>query len=496
MKKRIISIEQNRDATSLKENDFFVVDNLLDDNRTLKLSKEELFLAIKQYIKENTALLLKSGQNQTLELEGLIQKLNFTNAIIDYSPEEQAANIHVIGTPGPPGTISSAESITLAHIPFISEPDENSTTLYAKSDGKIYYWPDNSATEFQVLSEFVFPYGGLIENVSAKNYTLFIPDQPYRLRSLRIRSNQGSCRATFKINGIIVPELDNILVTTSTFYHALSDPIEALIDSNQPFSIDISNPSAIRDLEFTLMFETNNATHTPWSDGFIGGGSSGGGGGGGGTIKTVVIQDVTDFKSLNAGDAYFQYLNPLQPMVTINLPADLGENSFYEGEIVNTGDGTNALRIFDADSNLLITLSKSSSTRARAIYYHWDGTGWRIYENSFYREEPMESNPNLRFGSVFLEQPDLKSYTLFITPSKMKILSLKGIRTNQGTLTFSIRKNGENIPQLSGIMVNDNYKDVVVANDILIEENDIISLFINSSMETEDFELTFIAEIL
>ncbi|MBD2653682.1 hypothetical protein H6G45_09300 [Synechocystis sp. FACHB-383] len=97
--------------------------------------------------------------------------------------------------------------------------------------------------------------------------------------------------------------------------------------------------------------------------------------------KSKNIESISTTKSLILTSEYFQFLTPTAASVAVQLPAVTGSD-YFEGEIINAGDGTNALEVQESDATPIITLS--TADLIRSIYYYWDGSIWRIFERNVY----------------------------------------------------------------------------------------------------------------
>jgi hypothetical protein len=99
------------------------------------------------------------------------------------------------------------------------------------------------------------------------------------------------------------------------------------------------------------------------------------------TFKAKNIESISATKILNLGSEYFQFLTPTSASVAVRLPP-VTLNDYFEGEIINAGNGDNALVVQESDSTPVITLSTAEIVRS--IYYYWDGSIWRIFERNVY----------------------------------------------------------------------------------------------------------------
>lgn len=97
--------------------------------------------------------------------------------------------------------------------------------------------------------------------------------------------------------------------------------------------------------------------------------------------KIKNIESISTTKTLNLSSEYFQFLTPTASSVIVRLPAVTGSD-YFEGEIINAGNGVNALAVQESDATPIITLS--SAETIRSIYYYWDGSIWRIFERNVY----------------------------------------------------------------------------------------------------------------
>jgi hypothetical protein len=97
--------------------------------------------------------------------------------------------------------------------------------------------------------------------------------------------------------------------------------------------------------------------------------------------KSKNVESISTTKSLSLTSEYFQFLTPTSSSVVVELPAVTGSD-YFEGEIINAGDGSNALEVQESDGTPIITLSIADLIRS--IYYYWDGSIWRIFERNVY----------------------------------------------------------------------------------------------------------------
>ena len=99
-------------------------------------------------------------------------------------------------------------------------------------------------------------------------------------------------------------------------------------------------------------------------------------------IKSDNVESISATKTLTLSDAYFQFLTPTVASVIVKLPVVTGSD-YFECEIINAGDGTNALAVQENNGTAIITLSDAGDA-VRAIYCYWDGSIWRIFGRSSY----------------------------------------------------------------------------------------------------------------
>jgi hypothetical protein len=102
-----------------------------------------------------------------------------------------------------------------------------------------------------------------------------------------------------------------------------------------------------------------------------------------GNEKSSNTQSISATLTLTLSSAYFQFLNPTVTPVIVKFPA-LTTGDYFEGEIINTSNGSKAIQVQENDGTDVIFLS--SADLVRSIYYFWDSSAsiLRVFERSFY----------------------------------------------------------------------------------------------------------------
>lgn len=98
--------------------------------------------------------------------------------------------------------------------------------------------------------------------------------------------------------------------------------------------------------------------------------------------KNQRIASVSTEQVLTLSSAYFQFLTPTASSVVVKLPS-VTANDYFEGEIANVGDGSNALAIQEFSGTAIVTL-ENSGDKARSVYAYWDGATWHVWIRGYY----------------------------------------------------------------------------------------------------------------
>lgn len=97
------------------------------------------------------------------------------------------------------------------------------------------------------------PFGGFIEKIEDKTYPLFKPDRSYLIKSLRVKSDSGTCTWAVQIDGVDVTGLGSINVS-STEQLVLATAANTISANNRVTIVSTANNAALN-IEFTLMLE-------------------------------------------------------------------------------------------------------------------------------------------------------------------------------------------------------------------------------------------------
>lgn len=97
------------------------------------------------------------------------------------------------------------------------------------------------------------PFGGFIEAIADKTYPLFKPDRSYLLKSLRVKSDSGTCTWAIQIGGVDVTGLG--AVSVSSVEQLVSATGANTINAGSRVTIVSTNNSSAVDVEFTIMLE-------------------------------------------------------------------------------------------------------------------------------------------------------------------------------------------------------------------------------------------------
>lgn len=98
------------------------------------------------------------------------------------------------------------------------------------------------------------PFGGFIESIADKTYPLFKPDRSYLLKSLRVKSDSGTCTWAIQIGGVDVTGLG--AVSVSSVEQLVSATGANTVNAGDRVAIVSTNNSSAIDVEFTIMLES------------------------------------------------------------------------------------------------------------------------------------------------------------------------------------------------------------------------------------------------
>jgi hypothetical protein len=97
------------------------------------------------------------------------------------------------------------------------------------------------------------PFGGFIETIADKTYPLFKPDRGYIIKSLRVKSDSGTCTWAVQISGVNVTGLSAISV--SSVEQLVVATGANTVNAGSRVTIVSTANSAALDVEFTIMLE-------------------------------------------------------------------------------------------------------------------------------------------------------------------------------------------------------------------------------------------------
>jgi hypothetical protein len=135
-------------------------------------------------------------------------------------------------------------------------------------------------------------------------------------------------------------------------------------------------------------------------------------------------------------DHYFQFLLPSSP-TTIKLP-EVGGADYFEVEIANEGDGTNAIIVTEFDETAIATLS--ASTGLRTIYCYWDNSKWQVWERAYYGDGTPENF--LRESDIGVTVQPFGEYAT-IDYIESLLSSVAGVRFTEGATPPASPNNGD-----------------------------------------------------
>jgi hypothetical protein len=144
----------------------------------------------------------------------------------------------------------------------VTIPSETTTSLIEfKIVDSTVVWGDitgtlSSQTDLQAALDSkieAIPFGGFIETIADKTYPLFKPDRNYMLKSLRVKSDSGTCTWAVQIGGVDVTGLS--AVSVSSVEQLVSATGANTINAGSRVTIVSTNNSSAVDVEFTIMLE-------------------------------------------------------------------------------------------------------------------------------------------------------------------------------------------------------------------------------------------------
>lgn len=97
------------------------------------------------------------------------------------------------------------------------------------------------------------PFGGFIEKIEDKTYPLFKPDRSYLIKSLRVKSDSGTCTWAVQIDGVNVTGLNAVSVSSAEQF--ISATGANIINSGDRVTVVSTANNEALNIEFTLMLE-------------------------------------------------------------------------------------------------------------------------------------------------------------------------------------------------------------------------------------------------
>ena len=125
--------------------------------------------------------------------------------------------------------------------------------LYDIEEDELYFGNGATPGGVKISSTITIPFGGFIETVADKTYPLFKPDRAFKIKSLRVKSDTGTCTWAVQINGVNVTGLSAISVS-STEQLITATAANVVAAGQRVTIVSTANSSAV-DVEFTIMLE-------------------------------------------------------------------------------------------------------------------------------------------------------------------------------------------------------------------------------------------------